>query len=38
MSPAAFWSLHAAIAGAGAVLCVALKGPLERRLGTVKNV
>jgi POT family proton-dependent oligopeptide transporter len=38
MSPAAFWSLHAAVAGAGAVLCVALKGPLERRLGTVKNV
>jgi POT family proton-dependent oligopeptide transporter len=32
MSPAAFWGLHAAIAGTGAVLALALQRPIERRL------
>ena len=32
MTPAQFWTLHAAIAGAGAVLAFALKRPLERAL------
>ena len=32
ITPAQFWTLHAAIAGAGAVLAFALKRPLERVL------
>ena len=32
LSPADFWLLHAAIVGAGAVLIVALRGPLRRAM------
>jgi POT family proton-dependent oligopeptide transporter len=33
MSPAAFWTLDAAIAFAGALITWLLRKPLERRLG-----
>jgi POT family proton-dependent oligopeptide transporter len=32
MSPAAFWLLHAAIVGSGAVLLLALRSPFTRAL------